>query len=93
MTGKTVLLEDVSQHLDPSLDSLFTKAIYSEDGIEKIKFGDNSVPYDRNFKLYLSTKLANPHFLPETCIKLAIVNFTVTQDGLEEQMLVDVVNN
>jgi len=53
-------------------------AIYSEDGIEKIKFGDNPVPYDRNFKLYLSTKLANPHFLPETCIKLAIVNFTVT---------------
>ena len=37
--------------------------------------------------------MANPHFLPEICIKLTVVNFTVTFDGLEEQLLVDVVIN
>lgn len=84
MTGSTVIIEDVSQELDPGLDSVLTKAIYKEDGLEKINFGDRPIIYDRNFKLYITTKLANPHFLPEICIKLTIINFTVTFDGLEE---------
>lgn len=49
--------------------------------------------FDKNFKLYITTKLPNPHFLPEICIKLTIINFTVTFDGLEEQLLADVVVN
>jgi dynein heavy chain len=35
--------------------------------------------------------MPNPHYLPEVCIKLTIINFTVTFEGLDEQMLVDVV--
>ena len=49
--------------------------------------------YDKNFKLYITTKLPNPHFLPEICIKLTIINFTVTFEGLEEQLLADAVIN
>lgn len=30
------------------------------------------------FRLYLTTKLSNPHYLPETCIKVTLINFTVT---------------
>lgn len=66
------------------MDSVLTKAIYKEEGLEKINFGDRSIMYDRNFRLYITTKLTNPHFLPEICIKLTIINFTVTFDGLEE---------
>lgn len=84
ITGQTVLIEDVSQEIDPGLDSILTKAIYKEEGLEKINFGDRPIIYDRGFKLYITTKLANPHFLPEICIKLTIINFTVTFDGLEE---------
>jgi dynein heavy chain, axonemal len=70
--------------LDPGLDPVLNKAIYKEDGLEKINFGDRPIIYDRNFKLFITTKIANPHFLPEICIKLTIINFTVTFDGLEE---------
>ena len=84
ITGATVLIEDVSEELDPGLDSILTKAVYKEDGLEKINFGDRAIIYDRNFKLYITTKLSNPHFLPEICIKLTVINFTVTFDGLEE---------
>lgn len=91
--GKTVLLEEVSETMDPSLDSIFTKSIFIEDGVEKIKYGDKSLMIDHNFKLMLTTKIQNPHFLPETCIKLTVINFSITFEGLVEQMLVDVIKN
>lgn len=31
----------------------------------------------------MTTKLPNPHYIPEICIKVTLINFTVTFDGLE----------
>ena len=70
-----------------------TKSIYPEEGVLKLNFGDKPLIYDPDFRLMFTTKLHNPHYLPETCIKLCIINFTVTFDGLEDQLLVDVINN
>lgn len=36
--------------------------------------------------------MTNPHFLPEVSIELTVINFTVTFDGLDEQLLADVVS-
>lgn len=47
--------------------------------------------YDPNFRLILQTKLANPHYKPEMQAQTTIINFTVTRDGLEEQLLGEVV--
>lgn len=52
-----------------------------------IRLGDSDVDYDRNFCFYMTTKMANPHYLPEVCIKVTIINFTVTKSGLEDQLL------
>ena len=35
----------------------------------------------------MTSKMANPHYLPEVCIKVTIINFTVTRSGLEDQLL------
>ncbi len=37
------------------------------------------------------TKLANPHYKPEMQAQATLINFTVTKDGLEEQLLAEVV--
>lgn len=91
--GSIVLIEDVQEQLDPGLDSILTKSIYKNDNLDYINFGDRPLIYDKRFKLFITTKLPNPHFLPEICIKLTIINFTVTFDGLEEQLRADVVVN
>jgi dynein heavy chain len=93
MAGDTVLIEECSENIDPGLDSVLSKAFYPDEGVMKLNFGDKPLIYDTNFRLLLTTKLHNPHFLPETCIKLTVINFTVTFDGLEDQLLVDVINN
>ena len=38
-------------------------------------------------RFYMTTKMSNPHYLPEVCIKVTIINFTVTKSGLEDQLL------
>ena len=35
----------------------------------------------------MTSKMANPHYMPEVCIKVTIINFTVTKSGLEDQLL------
>jgi len=45
------------------------------------------------FKLYLQTKLINPHYKPETAAQCTIVNFIVTEGGLEDQLLAMVVRS
>ena len=50
------------------------------------------VEYNTNFKLILHTKMANPHYKPEMQAQTTLINFTVTIDGLEDQLLAAVVS-
>jgi dynein heavy chain, axonemal len=45
------------------------------------------VDWDDNFRLFFTTKLANPHYSPEVMGKTMIVNYGVTMDGLASQLL------
>jgi len=89
--GQPVLLENVEEELDPALEPVLLKQTFKKGGQMLLHLGDSDIPYSDDFKLYITTKLANPHYLPEVCIKVTIINFTVTMKGLEDQLLVDVV--
>jgi len=85
--GVPVLLENVPEALDPILEPLLTKQIMTKGGSMTIQLGDSIVEYDPKFRLYLTTKLRNPHYPPETCVKVNLLNFVATPEGLEDQML------
>merc|ERR1712190_423063 len=52
-----------------------------------VKLGDKEIIFHPNFKLFMQTKLSNPHYPPEVQAETTVINFTVTEDGLEDQML------
>jgi dynein heavy chain len=56
-----------------------------------VKLGSEEVEVNKTFKLYLQTKLINPHYKPETAAQCTIINFLVTEKGLEDQLLASVV--
>ncbi|XP_070178052.1 dynein axonemal heavy chain 6-like [Littorina saxatilis] len=89
--GMPVLMEDVGEFLDPALEPILLKQTFMSGGRLLIRLGDSDIDYDRNFRFYMTTKMSNPHYLPEVCIKVTIINFTVTKSGLEDQLLSDVV--
>lgn len=63
------------------------RLLINQAGRPVIKLGDTDVDYDTNFRMYMTTKLSNPHYLPEVCVQVTLVNFLVTVDGLEDQLL------
>ena len=52
-----------------------------------IKLGDKVIEWDNEFRLYMTSKLANPHYSPEIMGKTMIINYSVTLQGLENQLL------
>lgn len=101
--GDTVILENIGETLDASLDSVLSKVIADNNIVADnsqlhlylfqalfrkgktlfLKIGEEDVEYDEHFRLYLQTKLSNPHYKPEISAQCTLINFIVTRRGSE----------
>ncbi|XP_071052662.1 dynein axonemal heavy chain 7-like isoform X1 [Onthophagus taurus] len=85
--GQPVLLENIGEELDAILEPVLGQQTFKQGGAMCLKLGDSVVEYNDDFKLYITTKLRNPHYLPEVAVKVTLVNFMITTVGLEDQLL------
>jgi len=74
--GKPVVLENVAEVLDVSLEPLLAKQTFKQGGSMCIKLGDATVEYSEGFRFCITTKLSNPHFAPELCTKVRVIHTT-----------------
>ncbi|XP_072259402.1 dynein axonemal heavy chain 9 [Pyxicephalus adspersus] len=88
--GDVVLIENLEESVDPVLGPLLGRETIKKG--RYIKIGDKECEYSPDFRLILHTKLANPHYQPEMQAQCTLINFTVTRDGLEDQLLAAVVS-
>ncbi|KAA8584115.1 hypothetical protein FQN60_015323 [Etheostoma spectabile] len=88
--GDVVLIENLEETLDPVLGPLLGRETIKKG--RYIKIGDKECEYNPSFRLILHTKLASPHYQPELQAQCTLINFTVTRDGLEDQLLAAVVS-
>lgn len=87
--GRTVLLENISETIDAVLNPLLSRQ-FSKRGTT-IKIGDKEVDFNPSFRLILQTKLSNPQYKPEIQAQTTLIQFSVTREGLEQQLLAEVV--
>ena len=85
--GSPVLIYNVLEELDSNLDPVLNKAVILSGSRKVLKLGDKEIDYNDNFRLFIVTKLGNPHYPPEILAKVTLINFGTTPTGLEEQLL------
>ena len=85
--GRWVLLENIGESIDAALEPLLLQQKFKQGGTEMIKIGDSVIPWNDAFKFFMTTKLPNPHYPPEVCVKVSLINFAITFTGLEDQLL------
>ncbi|CUE71257.1 dynein heavy chain, putative [Bodo saltans] len=89
--GHAVLIEDVETNMDASLDPVLRRETFRSGGRLMITVRDQPIEYNPSFFLIMTSRIANPHFLPEVHVKTTVINFDVTVKGLEDQLLSEVV--
>ncbi|XP_053132344.1 dynein axonemal heavy chain 3 isoform X3 [Hemicordylus capensis] len=85
--GTPVLLENIGEELDAFLEPVLLKTTFKQQGVEYIRLGENIIEFSRDFKFYITTRLRNPHYLPEVAVKVCLLNFMITPLGLQDQLL------
>ena len=85
--GNPYLFENVTEELDPMVDPILEKNTFMQGTQRVIRLSDKVIEWDSDFRLYLTTKLSNPKYSPEVMGKTMIVNYSVTQSGLADQLL------
>uniref|UniRef100_A0A0R3TKG0 Dynein, axonemal, heavy chain 5 n=1 Tax=Rodentolepis nana TaxID=102285 RepID=A0A0R3TKG0_RODNA len=85
--GTPFLLEDVYDHIDPIIQNVLSKNILVEKNRSYVMLGDKKVEYDPNFRLYLNTKLSNPAYGPKVFGNATVINCTITEEALQNQLL------
>ena len=89
--GWTVMIENVGEEIDSVLEPVLMRQVVKRGSNEFMRLAGEDITYDKQFRLYLQTKLSNPHYRPEIAAQCTILNFLVTETGLEDQLLAKVV--
>ena len=85
--GKPALIENVQLQIDAVLDPVIGRRTVRRGRNLSVQLGDKEVDYSADFRLYIQTKLSSPHYPPELQAETTLINFMVTEDGLEDQLL------
>jgi len=85
--GNPILIENIEENIDAVIQPVYARAIIKKGKSKYIKMGDKELTLHNKFNLFMHSKMANPHYPPEIQAECTIINFTVTESGLEDQLL------
>lgn len=80
-------LMEISDKLDSGLEPLLYKQVFYMNEKKVIRIGDKVIPYNDNFRLYLTTIMVSPDFSPEITSQVNLLDFSITSSALEDQLL------
>ena len=62
--GAVVLIENVGETIMPALYPLLGKETFKQAGLLSVKMGTKVVEYSKFFRMFMTTKLPNPAYMP-----------------------------
>jgi len=80
-------MENLGEEIDAVMEPLLLRLVFKQGSGLSLKLGDSVVEYNQNFRFYMTTRLRNPHYLPEIAVKVTLINFMITPIGLQDQLL------
>lgn len=89
--GKPMLLADSIETFDALIEPILAKAVTKRGANLQIKIGEDDIEYSEDFSFFITTKLSKPHFAPEVCVLVNVLNMMVTETGLLDQMLTQII--
>jgi dynein heavy chain len=89
--GYSALIENMDERIDAILMPVIARQFIKRGKNKIMKFAGKDLVLNEKFRLFLHTKLSNPHYPPEVQAEAALINFTVTEAGLGDQLLTLVV--
>jgi dynein heavy chain len=90
-SGDKVFIENMGNDVDAVIQPVYSRQVIKKGKARYIKMGDKMLNLSPDFTLFMHTKLQNPHYPPEIQAECTLINFTVTESGLEDQLLAIVV--
>ena len=85
--GQSVIIENLEEYIDPVLMPVIARNVIKRGNKKYMMFGGKQLDLHPNFRLYMQTKLSNPNYPPEIQAEAVLINFTVTELGLGDQLL------
>ena len=64
-------MENVGEELDAILEPVLLRQTFKQNNMDYIRLGDHIIEYSRDFTFYITTRLRNPHYLPEVSVKVS----------------------
>lgn len=89
--GYSAIIENMDVTVDAILMPIIARQYTKRGKNFLVKFAGKDLMLNKNFRLFLHTKLSSPHYPPEIQAEAALINFTVTEAGLGDQLLTLVV--
>ena len=90
-SGTSIMIENLEEEVNAVIMPIIGKQIIQKGKNKILNLGDRQLNFSDSFRLILQTKLSNPHFPPEIQAETTMINFAVTEEGLEDQLLAHVV--
>lgn len=82
------------QELDAALEPILLQQKFKQGGQDMIRMGDNTVPYNEQFRLLMITKLPNPEYAPEVQVSsLRVLTAAVAARGENHVILLSGAGN
>lgn len=96
VNGHPVLIENIGEAVGVPLQSLLERNIIrrkvaANGWSSVIHIDGHPIEYNERFRLYITTVMAHPNFMPEIVSKVTLLNFTMNEPGLHRQMLTTII--